>query len=41
MENTFIIYLYQIASFCVIIYSNTNSLQLFCEIIFRQIFQSG
>ena len=31
MENTFIIYLYQIASFCVIIYSNTSSLNFFCE----------
>ena len=30
MKNVLLIYFEQIVSFCAIIYSNTNSLQLFC-----------
>ena len=39
----FLIYFEQIVSFCAIIYSNTNSLQLFCETVagIRQISQIG
>ena len=31
IEDIIHVYFEQIVSFCVIIYSNTNSLQLFCE----------
>ena len=31
MEDALFIYLEQIVSFCAIVYSNTNSLKLFCE----------
>ena len=33
MKKVLLIYFEQIVSFCAIIYSNTNSLQLFCETV--------